>query len=196
MELAGLSVACALAAEFPPGSHPRVAVLAGPGNNGGDGLVAARHLWQFGYKPTVRAFLARSRRRRDAVGATAGGWAEAGGGGVGKGRGEVAERGEGECATHRFTHPHITTTAQLHTTAYNYNTTDKTTYNYIQQKQVCYPKPTDRPLYNGLVTQCRALGIPFIAADELTGGAPLRERFDGAAPPPCLAVGREREGER
>lgn len=34
MELAGLSVACSLAAEFPAPSHPRVAVLAGPGNNG------------------------------------------------------------------------------------------------------------------------------------------------------------------
>lgn len=53
MELAGLSVACSLAAEYPPSSHRRVAVLAGPGNNGGDGLVAARHLWQFGYEPTV-----------------------------------------------------------------------------------------------------------------------------------------------
>ncbi|KIN08065.1 hypothetical protein OIDMADRAFT_140535, partial [Oidiodendron maius Zn] len=25
----------------------------GPGNNGGDGLVAARHLWHYGYKPTI-----------------------------------------------------------------------------------------------------------------------------------------------
>jgi NAD(P)H-hydrate epimerase len=50
MELAGLSVACAVAAEYPVGSHHRVLVMAGPGNNGGDGLVAARHLTHFGYE--------------------------------------------------------------------------------------------------------------------------------------------------
>ncbi len=54
MELAGLSVACSLAAEYPATSHPRVLVLAGPGNNGGDGLVAARHLHHFGYQVEVR----------------------------------------------------------------------------------------------------------------------------------------------
>jgi NAD(P)H-hydrate epimerase len=49
MELAGLSVAHALAAEFPAASFPRVLVLVGPGNNGGDALVAARHLRHMGY---------------------------------------------------------------------------------------------------------------------------------------------------
>jgi hydroxyethylthiazole kinase-like uncharacterized protein yjeF len=49
MELAGLSVASAIATEYPSSSFPRVLVLAGPGNNGGDGLVAARHLHHFGY---------------------------------------------------------------------------------------------------------------------------------------------------
>ncbi|KAL6779919.1 hypothetical protein ACKKBG_A14305 [Auxenochlorella protothecoides x Auxenochlorella symbiontica] len=53
MELAGLSVACSLAAEYPTATHPRVLVLAGPGNNGGDGLVAARHLRHFGYEVAV-----------------------------------------------------------------------------------------------------------------------------------------------
>jgi hypothetical protein len=33
--------------------------------------------------------------------------------------------------------------------------------------QVCYPKPTDKPLYNGLVTQCKALGIPFLSLEQL-----------------------------
>ncbi len=59
MELAGLSVAQALAAEYPPereggaGGRRRVLVLAGPGNNGGDGLVAARHLHHWGYDVKV-----------------------------------------------------------------------------------------------------------------------------------------------
>ena len=51
MELAGLSVACAVAAEA--AAPARVLVLAGPGNNGGDGLVAARHLHHFGYDVEV-----------------------------------------------------------------------------------------------------------------------------------------------
>lgn len=53
MELAGLSVASALAEVYPPRQHARVLVLCGPGNNGGDGLVAARHLRHFGYFPSV-----------------------------------------------------------------------------------------------------------------------------------------------
>jgi ADP-dependent NAD(P)H-hydrate dehydratase / NAD(P)H-hydrate epimerase len=47
MERAGAAVADAVAARHPAGS--RVVVLAGPGNNGGDGFVAARLLVQRGY---------------------------------------------------------------------------------------------------------------------------------------------------
>ncbi|XP_016988598.1 NAD(P)H-hydrate epimerase [Drosophila rhopaloa] len=53
MELAGLSCAHAVAKCFPAEKHPRILVCCGPGNNGGDGLVAARHLSLMGYTPTI-----------------------------------------------------------------------------------------------------------------------------------------------
>lgn len=51
MELAGLAVAQTVYRLSPPTSTPHVLVACGPGNNGGDGLVAARHLHHFGYRP-------------------------------------------------------------------------------------------------------------------------------------------------
>lgn len=53
MELAGLSCATAIHKCYPPGDHNKVLVLCGPGNNGGDGLVCARHLKLFGYSPEI-----------------------------------------------------------------------------------------------------------------------------------------------
>ena len=53
MELAGLAVSQAVHTVHPPRIYPRVLVVCGPGNNGGDGLVAARHLFHYGYKPTI-----------------------------------------------------------------------------------------------------------------------------------------------
>lgn len=53
MELAGLSVATSIYEVYKPGEYSRVLTICGPGNNGGDGLVAARHLHHFGYKPLV-----------------------------------------------------------------------------------------------------------------------------------------------
>ena len=53
MELAGLSVANAVYKVCPPSSGSRILLACGPGNNGGDGLVAARHLYHFGYQPTI-----------------------------------------------------------------------------------------------------------------------------------------------
>ena len=50
MELAGLAVAQAVAIHYPPHTHHNLLILCGPGNNGGDGLVAARHLCHFGYQ--------------------------------------------------------------------------------------------------------------------------------------------------
>lgn len=53
MELAGQAVAHCVYAVHPPTNGSKVLVLAGPGNNGGDGLVASRHLSLLGYRPTV-----------------------------------------------------------------------------------------------------------------------------------------------
>lgn len=55
MELAGLSCAHAIAKCYPltagtESSSKRILVCCGPGNNGGDGLVAARHLAILGYR--------------------------------------------------------------------------------------------------------------------------------------------------
>ncbi|KAL8167740.1 hypothetical protein V2J09_009239 [Rumex salicifolius] len=53
MELAGLSVATSIAEVYKPAEYNHVLAICGPGNNGGDGLVAARHLYHFGYKPVI-----------------------------------------------------------------------------------------------------------------------------------------------
>lgn len=51
MELAGLSVASAVKKFYP--DRNRILIAVGPGNNGGDGLVAARHLNSFGFNVTI-----------------------------------------------------------------------------------------------------------------------------------------------
>lgn len=53
MELAGLSVASAIAEVYKSNEYTRVLVICGPGNNAGNGLAAARHLHHFGYKLQV-----------------------------------------------------------------------------------------------------------------------------------------------
>jgi len=55
MELAGLSCAHAVAKCFPPqpDQSSKVLICCGPGNNGGDGLVAARHLQLLGFTPII-----------------------------------------------------------------------------------------------------------------------------------------------
>lgn len=59
MERAGLAVAEAIRGERDAREFPLVATLVGPGNNGGDGLVAARHLAKWGYQ--VAAYLTKPR---------------------------------------------------------------------------------------------------------------------------------------
>ncbi len=65
MENAGAALAEAVMARHPPGS--RVAVVAGTGNNGGDGFVAARHLHRAGYRVTVHLIGRRDAIRGDAA---------------------------------------------------------------------------------------------------------------------------------
>lgn len=56
MERAGLGVAEAIRSLFSQKNYPRVIVLSGPGNNGGDGFVCARYLWDWGYQVEVLLF--------------------------------------------------------------------------------------------------------------------------------------------
>jgi NAD(P)H-hydrate epimerase len=78
MENAGRRVAEFLAEQFPPGATLRIAVLCGKGNNGGDGLVAARYLRERGFNPDVCLFSAPNDLRREAA-ANLGRWQAAGG---------------------------------------------------------------------------------------------------------------------
>jgi hydroxyethylthiazole kinase-like uncharacterized protein yjeF len=71
MECAGAAVADAISARFPAGS--RVAVVAGPGNNGGDGFVAARLLRERGYRPEI-LFAGDPRKLKGDAARAAGAW--------------------------------------------------------------------------------------------------------------------------
>ncbi len=60
MENAGLAVAQEIWMQLGSLEDRRIAVLVGPGNNGGDGLVAARHLYEWGAQVRVYALRERS----------------------------------------------------------------------------------------------------------------------------------------
>jgi ADP-dependent NAD(P)H-hydrate dehydratase / NAD(P)H-hydrate epimerase len=77
MEAAGKHVADAVLREFAPLLPQRVTVLCGKGNNGGDGLVAARHLKSAGIEPRVCLF-GDPREMRGDAGANLARWREAG----------------------------------------------------------------------------------------------------------------------
>lgn len=69
MERAGLAVAEAVRRQVSPGA--RVAVITGPGNNAGDGYIAARLLAEAGYLVTVGALVPRDSLSGDATFAAA-----------------------------------------------------------------------------------------------------------------------------
>jgi len=64
METAGLGVALAVATRLGGAAAERISVLVGPGKNGGDGLVAARRLYDMGAE--VRVYLLAPRTEDDA----------------------------------------------------------------------------------------------------------------------------------
>jgi hydroxyethylthiazole kinase-like uncharacterized protein yjeF len=67
MEAAGAAVARAAARRLYPEGGRRVAVLCGPGNNGGDGYVAARVLREFGFEVRVASLAPAAELRGDAA---------------------------------------------------------------------------------------------------------------------------------
>ncbi len=66
MENAGRAVAETAMIRMPEASS-KIAILCGPGNNGGDGLVAARYLWNRGYPVSVFLFKEPSSYRGDTL---------------------------------------------------------------------------------------------------------------------------------
>lgn len=67
MELAGLSVAEFVVDVTRHSTGKRVGLMCGPGNNGGDGLVCARHLWQFGYRDIHVVYPSKKGKRFDSL---------------------------------------------------------------------------------------------------------------------------------
>ncbi len=65
MEQAGTALAGAIQESFPRSADRSVLVLAGPGNNGGDGLVCARHLSDAGYRVRVYLWKRKTAPRQD-----------------------------------------------------------------------------------------------------------------------------------
>ncbi|MGZ5498948.1 MAG: NAD(P)H-hydrate dehydratase [Candidatus Aminicenantales bacterium] len=67
MENAGLRIVQVLKSRFPALAGERIVVAAGKGNNGGDGLVVARHLYNAGARPDVLLFSAQNEVKGDAA---------------------------------------------------------------------------------------------------------------------------------
>ncbi len=67
MENAGSRIAAEIAARFPDFARRTIVIVAGKGNNGGDGLVAARHLRNRGAEPVVLLLAPKSELKGDAA---------------------------------------------------------------------------------------------------------------------------------
>jgi NAD(P)H-hydrate epimerase len=67
MENAGSRIAAEIAARFPDFAGRNLVIVAGKGNNGGDGLVAARHLRNRGAEPAVLLLAPKSELKGDAA---------------------------------------------------------------------------------------------------------------------------------
>jgi hydroxyethylthiazole kinase-like uncharacterized protein yjeF len=67
MENAGLRIVRALTARFPDPKAGRIVVVAGKGNNGGDGFVVARHLSNLGARPEVLLLASKDEVKGDAA---------------------------------------------------------------------------------------------------------------------------------
>lgn len=66
MEHAGLQLLRIMQSQIPDLSTCRVVIVTGPGNNGGDGFILARHLWHAGVQTSVLLLAASGRLRGDA----------------------------------------------------------------------------------------------------------------------------------
>jgi len=67
MENAGLEIVKVIRARFPEIQTEKVVIVAGKGNNGGDGFVVARHLWNRGGRPKVLLLAAKQDVKGDAA---------------------------------------------------------------------------------------------------------------------------------
>jgi len=67
MENAGLRIVRALKGRFPKPEDETIVIVAGKGNNGGDGLVVARHLFNSGVQPEVLLLAAKEEVKGDAA---------------------------------------------------------------------------------------------------------------------------------
>jgi len=67
MENAGLQVVKSMLAKFPQISKEKITIVAGKGNNGGDGFVVARHLYNRGADPLVLLLASRDEVKGDAA---------------------------------------------------------------------------------------------------------------------------------